>query len=142
MPYCYEKDESAYRSIGVSKLRDLSGLKNSELNVWAYLVSCSPDFVPTKELISKKTHLSVNTVGNAIQGLEQKRYAIVLKRRLESSTSVRRGGTFEYKYFSFDSPKTCLRWVRDEMAPDPKNWGAVSHYSLGWRFASPKNWEE
>ncbi len=125
MPYIYDKEETIYRSIGVSKLRSVAGLKNSELNVWAYLVSCSPEFVPTRELISEYTHLSVNTVGNAIRGLEQKRYAVVLKRRLESSTSARRGGTFEYKYISFDDPKTCLRWVREQMRPDPKNWVLV-----------------
>ncbi len=130
----FQRDADAFRKVG-------NALTPSEFLVWCMIGSYSPYFNPTHENICKDTGLSDSTVKTCISGLEQKRYAIVLKRRLESSTSVRRGGTFEYKYKTFDTPEICLRWVRDEMAPEGNFYPLVTCYNNGWRFASPKNWE-
>ena len=131
----FQCDAATFRKVG-------NALTPSEFLVWCMIGSYSPYFNPTHENICKDTGLSDSTVKTCIRGLEQKKYAVVIRRRLESSTKGRRGGTFEYKYKTFDTPKLCLRWLREQMAPEVKNYPLVTYYNIGWRFASPKNWED
>ena len=131
----FQCDAETFRKVG-------NALTPSEFLVWSMIGSHGPFFNHTHESICEDTGLSDSTVKTCIRGLEQKRYAVVLKRRLESSTSVGKGGTFEYRYKTFDTPKLCLKWLREQMAPEGKNYPLDTYYNTGWRFASPKNWED